>query len=187
MFTSLLVALLMTLWVIIQGNFGTLAVAQYTLFPVSFILSEISILLITFKLEPDLRLQTQVLSNGQVVLIGMNAPGYERLRLYMNMEGESDENTVQQVNAGWRVIDDSEGDRADEFTSDGGITQSQMTPSNTSQISTAFVSEFNSKALLSTTAANGKCNATPTRQVFANQFSINDEGPLPIFGAAVAQ
>lgn len=78
----------MTLWVIIQGNFGPLAIFQYTAFGVAFILSQISNLLIAFKLETNLTLKTQVLDNGQIVLIGLNAPGYERLRLYMNVEGE---------------------------------------------------------------------------------------------------
>ncbi len=50
---------------------------------------EVLFFIITVKVDLDLTLQTKVLQDGSVVLIGVNECGNEKIKLYLNQEGES--------------------------------------------------------------------------------------------------
>lgn len=73
-----------------QGYYGPLAAAQNILTGVTMTFMELCFFIITVKVNLDLTLQTKVLQDGQVVLIGMNKQGIEKIKLYLNPESAED-------------------------------------------------------------------------------------------------
>ena len=64
-----------------QGFFGPVAVAQQIMSDLFITLCELTMLIVIFRFNLDLKLQAQVLHNGDMVLVGLDAAKIERIKL----------------------------------------------------------------------------------------------------------